>query len=259
MPRTSWTPKNPYCRRSKLPKEAFESLLFHYLSNTGAQEAADLLRERDGVKISRQSVNKYFLNLGYHLFLNFYYPDALLIFLGDRLEREGWKDTSVRQRGLHYAYHTGFAETLIETLKLDRAEVEALHARILRIPEMLRRYVEDDTPAPDSVIETASDRAVLARLRDNHFLVTAIRMMRKRAYGYAGEHYLAYFGKAYFMDVFATPSEGAISDADILSTRWTPLTMRIWLGFFLGLHPMTLREPAEFAGMIGERLGASGN
>lgn len=230
--------------------------MFHYLSNTGAQETAALLAERDGVKISRQSVNKYFLNLGYHLFLNFYYPDALLILLGERLERDGWPHGAIRARGLHIAYRCEFADELFKMLDLGPDENAALHERLLQIPAALKRYIEEDAAPGNDVIETVSDGAVLTRLRDNHFLVSAIRAMRRRAYGYAREHYLAYFGKAYFMEVFMFAGDGARTDSEALDSRWSSFGMRIWLGTYLGTHPMTLQDPAACARQIQERLGA---
>jgi len=250
MTRTHRPPKNPYCRRSKLSKEAFEALLFEYLRNTDAQETAALLYKERGVTISRQSVNKYFLNLGYHLFLNFYIPDAFLIFLSERLEREGWPQAALRERGLHYAYHLELADEMSATLKLDPNERASVFARIMSVPAILQRHIEQDIPSVQDVIETTPEGAMLRRLRDNHFMVTAIRLIRKRAYGYGGEHFPAYFGKAYFMDVFAFSSESAKTDSAMLLTRWTPFTLRIWLGMFLELHPLTLREPAEYARMI---------
>lgn len=254
MPRTHRPPKNPYCLRSKLSKEAFEALLFEYLRNTDAQETAALLYKERGVTISRQSVNKYFLNLGYHLFLNFYVPDAFLIFQSERLEREGWPQATLRERGLHYAYHLELVDEMSATLKLEPEDRDAVFARIMSVPATIQRHIEDDIPSMQDVIETTPEGAMLRRLRDNHFMVSVIRLMRKRAYGYGGEHFLAYFGKAYFMDVFAFASEGAKTDSAMLLTRWTPLTMRIWLGLFLELHPLTLREPAEYARMIAARF-----
>ncbi|MCL4677150.1 MAG: hypothetical protein KJ017_00995 [Alphaproteobacteria bacterium] len=259
MPRTNRPPKNPYCRRSKLSKEAFEGLMVAYLRNTDAQETAALLYRECGAKISRQSVNKYFLNLGYHLFLNFYVPDAFLVFEADALERAGWPRAALRERGLHYAYHLELVEEMSAALNMRREDLEATHARIMSVPATLKRHIEEDIPSVQDVIETTPDGAMLRRLRDNHFMVSAIRLMRKRAYGYGGEHFLAYFGKAYFMDVFAFASEGAKTDSEMLLTRWTPFTLRIWLGLLLELHPLTLREPMEYVRTIEARFnGESG-
>ena len=73
MPRTVWESKNPYCRRSKLSKSAFERIAFFYCLEITAgwsrSASAQMLRVgSDGVRLSRQSISSYFDALGTFLF-----------------------------------------------------------------------------------------------------------------------------------------------------------------------------------------------
>lgn len=69
MPRTFWDSKNPYCRRSKLTKSAFERIAFFYCLEITAgwsrRACAEMLRVGpEGVKVSRQTISQYFDAIG---------------------------------------------------------------------------------------------------------------------------------------------------------------------------------------------------
>lgn len=251
MPRKSRPPKNRYCFHSRLSNEAFEALLFCYVSNANAQDTAACLLEREGVKISRQSVSKYFLNIGYHLFLNFYYPSAFLLILEEEGKiRKGFGE----DRSVFGTLHTGLVDSLIQSGELDLPTLNEMHVRILRVPYKLMRYMEGEDSAGSEAIEKTTDGTLFTRLRDNQLLISTLRLIRQRTFGYAREHFLSYFGKAYFIDVTGFPSEGRKGDEAILKTSFTPLMMCVWLRTYLATYPMTLREPSEWGRIIEERF-----
>lgn len=254
MPRTAWLPKNRYCRRSKLSEEAFEGLLFDWFANRSAEETANNLKEHYGAKISRQSVNKYFLNLGYYTFLNFYVPDALLLLLSPELEKKGLPETIARERRWFFAYSLSFAETLLKAARIGADRKAAVQARLLAIPSEIRLYIEEGRMPSDTMIESTAQGAIFKALRDNHFLVSALREIRRRTFGYADAHYLSYFGKAYFMEAFSLSYEQRLNAAAPLNNVWAQIGMRQPLTTYLQANPMTVMEPARYAAMIAERF-----
>lgn len=69
MPRTTWEAKNPYCRRSKLTKEQFETVSYFYFLEITAGMSRHacvemLLAGEEGSKLSRQSISLYFDAIG---------------------------------------------------------------------------------------------------------------------------------------------------------------------------------------------------
>jgi len=250
MPRPSWTLKNRYCLRSKLSEEAFEGLLFDFFANRSAQESAQSLKEKYGAKLSRQGVNKYFLNLGYYAFLQFYVPDALLLLLAPVLEEKGLPEEIARERRWFFSYSLEFANTLLSAARITPGERDAVRARLLDLPQQVRRYLEQGTLPAQEVIESTPQGAVLVRLRDNQFLVSALRMMKRRSFGFTETHYLSYFGKAYFMDAFAMAYEHTVNDERTLENVWAQIGMRLPLTTYLRAHPMTLREPSAYPEII---------
>jgi len=79
MPRKKWDQKNPYCRRSKLSKEAFEKLILFYFmevtSGCSRSSCVQLLGAgQGGVKLSRQSMSKYFDRIGQYIWDNMILP-----------------------------------------------------------------------------------------------------------------------------------------------------------------------------------------
>lgn len=255
MPQKTRPPKNRYCRRSKLSEEAFEGLLFDWFANRSAEQAANNLKTHYGAKISRQSVNKYFLSLGYYTFLNFYIPDALLLLLGPELEKKGLPDTIARERRWFFAYSFSFAETLLKTARIDDDRKAAVQSRLLAIPSEIRLYIEEGRMPSVAMIESTAQGAIITRLRDNQFLVSALREIRRRTFGYADAHYLSYFGKAYFMEAFSLSYEQRHNDDATLNNVWVQVGMRQPLTIYLQANPMTVMEPARYAAMIADGFG----
>ncbi|MBK6897627.1 MAG: hypothetical protein IPH06_13675 [Alphaproteobacteria bacterium] len=48
------------------------------------------------------------------------------------------------------------------------------------------------------MIESTAQGAIFTRLRDNQFLVSALREIRRRTFGYASAHFLSYFREGVF-------------------------------------------------------------
>ncbi len=91
MPRTLWESKNPYCRRSKLGKSAFERVAFFYFLEVTAgwsrSACAQMLRVgSDGVKLSRQSISSYFDAIGAFIM------DSMILPADERYDAEGALD-----------------------------------------------------------------------------------------------------------------------------------------------------------------------
>lgn len=79
MPRTHWDQKNPYCRRSKLTKEAFESLTFAYFMEvtTGGNRSKYVHQMKsgsNGFPITRQTMSKYFDMISQYIWDNMILP-----------------------------------------------------------------------------------------------------------------------------------------------------------------------------------------
>lgn len=69
MPRSYWDFKNPYCRRSKLSKDAFERVAYFYFleitSGWSRRTCSDMLQVgMDNDKVSRQTISIYFDLIG---------------------------------------------------------------------------------------------------------------------------------------------------------------------------------------------------
>ncbi len=254
MPRKSRPPKNRYCRRSKLDEEAFAGLLFDWFANRSAEESAIRLNEHFAVSVSRQGVNKYFLNLGYYTFLNYYVPDALLLLLSPELEKKGLPETIARERRWFFAYSFEFARMLLKAARLSADKKAAACDRLLSIPAALRLYIEDGVAPSEEMIESTAQGAVFTRLRDNQFLVSALREIRRRTFGYTSAHYLSYFGKAYFMEAFSLSYEQRHNDQATLNNVWVQIGMRPPLTTYLQVNPMTVMEPARTAAMVPELI-----
>lgn len=250
MPRKNRPPKNRYCRRSKLGEEAFAGLLFDWFANRSAEESAVRLKEHYGVNISRQGVNKYFLNLGYYTFLNTYIPDALLLILSPDLEEKGLPETIARERRWFFAYSFEFAQTMLKAARIDPKRKVAACDRLLAIPAALRLYIEDGVVPSEVMIESTAQGAIFTRLRDNQFLVSALREIRRRTFGYASAHFLSYFGKAYFMEAFSISYAQRGNDQATLNNVGVQIGMRLPLTTYLQVNPMTVMEPARIAATI---------
>lgn len=255
MPRKDRPPKNRYCRRSKLTGEAFEGLLFDWFAHRSAEETAVRLKEHFGVILSRQGVNKYFLNLGYYTFLNYYVPDALLLLLSPELEKKGLPETVARERRWFFAYSLSFAETLLGAARISQERKDAVQTRMLALPSEIRLYIEEGRQPVMPMIESTAEGAVFTRLRDNQFLISALRQIRRRTFGYTSAHYLSYFGKAYFMEAFSMSYAQRSNDAKTLNNEWVQISMRLPLTTYLQANPMTVMEPAKYAAMIADRFG----
>ncbi|MBK6897596.1 MAG: hypothetical protein IPH06_13510 [Alphaproteobacteria bacterium] len=250
MPRKNRPPKNRYCRRSKLGEEAFAGLLFDWFANRSAEETAVRLEEHYGVSISRQGVNKYFLNLGYYTFLNTYIPDALLLLLSSDLEQKGFPENIARERRWFFAYSFEFAQSMLKAARIGPERKAVACDRLLAIPAALRLYIEDGVVSSEAMIESTAQGAIFTRLRDNQFLVSALREIRRRTFGYASAHFLSYFGKAYFMEAFSISYEQRGNDQATLNNVWVQIGMRLPLTTSLQVNPMTVMEPARIAATI---------
>ncbi|MBK9584891.1 MAG: hypothetical protein IPO55_03115 [Alphaproteobacteria bacterium] len=250
MPRKNRPPKNRYCRRSKLGEEAFAGLLFDWFANRSAEESATRLKEHYGVNISRQGVNKYFLNLGYYTFLNFYVPDALLLLLSPDLEKKGLPGNIARERRWFFAYSFEFAQTMLKAARISPERKAAACDRLLTIPAALRLYIENGVIPSEEMIESTAQGAIFTRLRDNQFLVSALRDIRRRTFGYASAHFLSYFGKAYFMEAFSISYEQRHNDLATMNNVWVQMGIRLPLTTYLQVNPITVMEPARIAALV---------
>ena len=79
MPRNKWEAKNPYCKRSKLSKEAFEKLaLFYFMELTSSCSRSDCVNlmksGTDGADITRQTMSTYFDKIGQYIWDNMILP-----------------------------------------------------------------------------------------------------------------------------------------------------------------------------------------
>ncbi len=103
MPRKQWDQKNPYCRRSKLTKEAFEHVVLHYFIEVTSGRTRDVYVQQlksgaNGFSITRQTLSRYFDMIGQYIWDNMIVPtdpeyedkhalDPLLDFVYGKIER----------------------------------------------------------------------------------------------------------------------------------------------------------------------------
>lgn len=250
MPRKERLRKNPYCYRSRLSGSEFSDLVWQFLANASVSDATRALNEKE-IKISRQSVSKYFLNLGYHLFLNHYIPDAMLILL--KREPEGTGIPINRTGGFSYTF--AFAEQLIDELGFDERRTKRLKDELIQIPFGLKEHLETHDSEGKYLIEDTLAGAVISKLRDNHFLVSVLRDSNRRSFGYANEHFLSLFAKVYFVEAYATMPESNLSDLEIVDEKYGRLIIRELLLTGLRENPMSFKLPSDYRDFIEEYFG----